>query len=122
MGGATLPVGRTLVAMSRASCVACGRTSRRTHVATTVGSRIPARSVVASPTRPTLRDGLQGWFAATRRSACSKVWMQLQQTVQENKRGRQRRLHRTATCLLLFAAFASFFEELACIIIPSILA
>merc|ERR1712061_667167 len=93
MGGATPLVVRTLVARSRESCVACGQTSRRTHVATTVGSRIPARSVVALSTLPTLPGGLQGWFAATRRSACSKVWMQLQQTVQENERGCQRRLH-----------------------------
>merc|ERR1712217_442370 len=88
--GASLPVVRTLVARSRESCVACGQTSRRTHVATTVGSRIPARSVVVLSTLPTLPGG-----------------------VQENKRGCQRRLHRTATCLLLFAAFASLFDKLA---------
>merc|ERR1712050_45910 len=75
-----------LAAKSRASCVACGQTSRLTLVVTMGGLRIPAKFAVALSMHPTRQVGRQGWFVVGKRSACSKVWMQLQQTVQKNKR------------------------------------
>merc|ERR1712007_206083 len=72
-------------ARSRANCAVYGQTLRQTLVVTTDGSRIPARSVVASSMHLTLQVGRQGSCAVGRRSACSKVWMQLRQTVPKNK-------------------------------------
>merc|ERR1712080_54635 len=83
----------TLAARSRSSCVACGQTSRQTLGVTMVGSRIPARSAVALSMHPTRQVGRQGGFVAGKRSACSKVWMQLRQTVQRNKRDVKEELH-----------------------------
>merc|ERR1712217_300203 len=90
------------VARSRESCVACGRTSRQTRVVTTVGSRIPARSAVALSMHPTQQVGRRGWCVVTRRSACSKAWMQLRQMVPKTRRDVNRKVaHRQPHLLLL---------------------
>merc|ERR1712110_1252555 len=106
MGDAIRQVVQTRVARLRESCVVCGQISRRTHVVTMVGSRIPARFAVVSSTHPTRQGGRQGWYVAAKRFACSKVWMQVRQTVPKNKgmskEGRTKTAECPSICIVLF--------------------
>merc|ERR1712154_69540 len=79
--GVTVLVAQTLAARSRESCAAFGQTSRQILVATMVGSRIPARSVVVSSMRPTPLGGHRVWFAAVKLFVCNRDSMQQQQIV-----------------------------------------